>query len=393
MSDRDLEDLLSRLKPLPAPESLWERARAGRPARARRSGSRDALLLAAAAALLATLAWIVLAPPRKPILPAGTPAVPAEAAEATLRSLRALPHRIVYESFREGSWDLVLARADGSGARNLTATKGVDELYPKVSPDGTRIAFIADEGEGEARRRSLWVMNLDGTRREKIADNAREPCWSADGSRLAYVRGETERFTYTDFATRGLVVYDARSGEHREHPNRALQHLYTLNWTPDGKWFIATVHGGMGFKHGVVAIEADGLGVFDLRVDGCCRPDLSPDGTWLAWGHGDYALAVGRLDLASSPPRVTDVRIVVQSADPMETYHADWSPDGRFLAFSYGPKSRGRNLQGYLPEFPGVEAPEWNICVADASGRNRFVAITADGASNKEPDWVRATAK
>ena len=48
----------------------------------------------------------------------------------------------------------------------------------------------------------------------------------------------------------------------------------------------------------------------------------------------------------------------------------------------------GKNLKGLLPEFPGVEAPGWNICVADAAKMNRWVQITLDGKSNKEPDWM-----
>ena len=33
-------------------------------------------------------------------------------------------------------------------------------------------------------------------------------------------------------------------------------------------------------------------------------------------------------------------------------------------------------------------AKDWNICVADAAGVNRWVAVTTDGKSNKEPDWA-----
>ena len=53
---------------------------------------------------------------------------------------------------------------------------------------------------------------------------------------------------------------DVRTGQTREHVNPKLHHLYTLNWSPDGKWFVATVHGGMGFRHTILAIEADGFG-------------------------------------------------------------------------------------------------------------------------------------
>ncbi len=312
---------------------------------------------------------------------------PEGATKDLLQELRACRHKIVYETNRDGHWDLCLVNADGSNPVNLTRTPDVDELYPKASPDGTRICFAADEGKGDAKARNLYVMKADGTGRVKIADNGREPCWSADGKSVAFLKGEYEKFTYSDFATKGIFIHDLATGQTREHPNKKIHHLYTLNWSPDGKWFVATVHGGMGFKHGILAIEAEGEGVFDLQLEGC-RPDLTRDGKKIAWGHGDFAVGVADLDLSGPKPRLGGHRNAVESKDPIETYHAAWSPDGRYIAFSYGPKVKGRNLKGLLPEFPGVEAPGWNLCVADASQKNRWVALTLDGKSCKEPDWV-----
>jgi Tol biopolymer transport system component len=386
----DLEDRLADLRPLPAPPGLWERVRRGEPAPARRARlPKDAPLWAAAAALLATLYGVLSwTPDPSPVASPGA-AFPQEPSPEILERLRDYPHKILCESNREGNWELYLLGADGSAPVNVTRTPDVDELYPKVSPDGSRVCFAADEGKGEGRVRNLYVMNLDGTDRRKIADNSREPCWNGDGTAVAYLKGEFDTFTHSDFATKGIYLYDLKTGQTREHPNNAkIHHLYTLNWSPDGRWFIATVHGGMGFKHGILAIEAEGTGVFDLGLGGC-RPDLSPDGRQIAWGHGDYAVGVGDLDLASRPPKVTNIRNVVQSKEPMETYHADWSPDGKYIAFSFGPKFKGKNLKGLLPEFPGVEAPGWNVCVADVAQKNRFAILTTDGKSNKEPDWVR----
>ena len=198
---------------------------------------------------------------------------------------------------------------------------------------------------------------------------------------------EFEADTQVDFATKGIFIADLATGEVRAHPNANLRHLYTLNWTNDGRWFIATVHGAMGFTHNVIALEANGMGVVDLQLDGC-RPDLSPDGTKIAWGRSDFTLAVGDLEIGSAGPSVTNVHTVVESRDPIETYHVDWSPDGRYIAFSYGPKTTDKGLKGFLPEFPGVEAHGWNIGVADVSGRNAWMPLTTDGRSNKEPDWL-----
>lgn len=308
--------------------------------------------------------------------------------DAALReALKAYSHRIVCETNRDGNWELYAMRAEGSDPVNLTRTPDVDELYPKVSPDGGRIAFLADEGPSEARARNLYVMKLDGTERKKIAANGREPCWSPDGKKLAYLKGEFERLKLDAWATKGLFIVDLETGEEREHPNRKIHHLYALNWTPDGKWFIATVHGGMGFKHNIIALEADGEKAFDLKLPGC-RPDVSPDGRRIAWGHGDTAIGVADLEL-SPVPRATNLRNVVESREPFWTYHVDWSPDGKYVAFTYGPRPRRPSLRA-LPQCPGMDAPGWNVCVADASGKNRWVALTTGEASHKEADWVPA---
>jgi TolB protein len=310
-----------------------------------------------------------------------------EGAKELLEKLKDYKHKIVYETKRDGNWELYLVNADGSDPVNLTNTKDIDELYPKPSPDGTKICFVADEKKGKDKVRNVYVMNIDGTERTKIADNAREPCWNADSKSIAYLKGEFEDFNLQDFATKGLFIYDLKSGKTREHPNKKLHHLYTLNWSPDGKWFVATVHGGMGFQHGILAIEAEGDKVVDLKLEGC-RPNLRPDGKKIVWGHGDYCAGVADLDLTGETPKATNHHDAVESKDPVETYHVTWSPDGQYLTFTRGPKAEGKRLGNLLPEFPGVEAPGWNVCVADAAQKNHWVAITTDGKSCKQPSWA-----
>jgi Tol biopolymer transport system component len=312
---------------------------------------------------------------------------PSEPSSDLLAELKHYPHKIVYETNRDGNWELYLCNADGSGAVNLTNTPDVDELYPKPSPDGARIAFVADQGAGDAKIRNVYYMNSDGARRTKVAVNGREPCWSPDGSRIAYTKNEFEKFTFHDAATKGLFIYDLKTGETQEHINRKIQHLYTLNYTPDGKWFVATVHGGMGFSHSILAIQADGEKVVDLKLSGC-RPNVSPDGKKVCWGHGDFCAGVADLDFSGATPKATNIIDVVESKDPVETYHITWSPDMKYITFTRGPKFKSKNLKGLVPEFPGVEAPGWNVCVADASQRNRWTPITSDGKSCKQPSWI-----
>jgi Tol biopolymer transport system component len=307
------------------------------------------------------------------------------AAELT-GELKEVRGQIVYESHREGNWDLFVCNADGSNSRNLTQTPAVDEMYPKVSPDGTRICFLADEGTGKDKVRNVYYMLRDGTQRQLVAKNGRDPCWSPDGTRIAYLPGEFEQYTLKDFASRGLSIFDLAAGKSSPHPNLDLHHLYNLCWSADGNWFVATVHGGMGFQHAIIAFEANGKRVVNLNIPGC-RPDLSSDGKHIAWGASDFALRVAEIDW--SGPRVVGAHDLITSDKPIEVYHIDWSDDGRHIVFSRGPSHKSL---GAPPEMIGAMAEGWDICVAATDAPNRMLQITHDGKGNKEPDWLPAGA-
>jgi Tol biopolymer transport system component len=298
-------------------------------------------------------------------------------------NLEEVSFKIVYETFRntngKENWELYLINADGSDPVNLTKTFDIDEMYPHASPDGTKVCFVVDELVGNEKVRNVYYINIDGTGRVKVAENARQPCWSPDGKTIAYLKGEFARYNVKDYATRGIFFYDIDTRQHRQHQNKGLHHLYNICWSPDGNWFVATVHGGMGFKHANLAIEADGAGVFDLtkyKVTGC-RPDFSPDGKRITWGLSDWDLCIGDIDLHVPAPIVTNVHRVINCRKDCEVYHSDFSPDGKYVAFSYGPKAN---------EMVAGKAPGWNICVSDMTGK--WVKITRDGNHNKEPDWV-----
>jgi hypothetical protein len=136
----------------------------------------------------------------------------------------------------------------------------------------------------------------------------------------------------------------------------------------------------MGFGAAIVAFEAHGNRIFDLSSKygvGGCRLDISSDGKRITWGTTDWELCIANIDLTLSVPRVADIRSVVKCKKEYEIYHTDFSPDGKYITFSYGPEG---------DEGVGGKAPGWNICVSDLSGK--WVQITTDGNHNKEPDWV-----
>lgn len=327
-----------------------------------------------------------------PVVLLGMLAGVAQAADdETLEAdLRASPHKVLFESYVDDNWELFVMNADGSGRRNLTNTPDVHELYPQASPDGTKICFLADVHEGRDTLRSVYYMNADGTDRKLVAEKARQPCWSPDGTKIAYLPQEYSRFNVQDFASKGLVVYDLETGTSTPHPNEDIHHLYTLNWSKNGKWFVATVHGGMGYGHAILALEVDGNGVYDLGIPGC-RPCVSPDGTRVTWSPDDHTIRAADLDLSGSVPVVSN-QVTIAHHDTLHLYHPDFSPDGKYITYSVGPGGRvlanGPGTHTQVAEIVGVRG-KWDIYLMRSDGKGTPLQLTTDESlANKESEWI-----
>jgi dipeptidyl aminopeptidase/acylaminoacyl peptidase len=323
-------------------------------------------------------------------------------AEPLRDQLKALPYKIACESYVNSNWDIFVMSADGSNPVNLTKTPDLNEHYPQISPDGTRMCFVADKGEGREAVRSLYIMDIDGSNRKKIADYAREPFWSPDGKVIGYLDQEYPKFDVIDYYTKGMNFYDLATSTITPHPNYTnLHHLYNPNFCANGKWIVSTVHAGMGYDHTILLIEAHGTNIIDLKIPGC-RPRFSPDGHQVAWGASDNEIASGPIDTDSDHPQMGQWHVRIKDAKN-KIYHARWSPDGQFLSFSRGPDGEGDvtkpgTFQAAC-EIMGVYAMGWNIGVVSArnTGTNDlnlgteadFTMITTNGLSNKESAWFR----
>ena len=333
------------------------------------------------------------------VLLEATPGV-AQAQSPFRERLKALPYKIAFESYVADNWEIWVMNADGSNPVNLTRTPKVQEHYPQVSPDGTRIAFSVDTGEGRDTVRSLWVMDVDGKNRKKLVDSAREPFWSPDGKVIGFLPQEYPKFNVVDFSTKGMSFYHLDSGKIEAHPNtEKLFHLYNPSFSKNGKWIAATVHAGMGVDHAILLIEAKGDKIINLKIPGC-RPWLSPDGKQIAWGAGDHEIAAAPLDTEAETPVVGPWRVRIVD-EKNKIYHVDWSPDCRFLCISRGPDGEGDlSKPGTFQaacEIVGVHAQGWNLAAVSAerdgtldlntAKESDFSMLTTNGWSNKESAW------
>jgi DNA-binding winged helix-turn-helix (wHTH) protein/Tol biopolymer transport system component len=119
---------------------------------------------------------------------------------------------------RDGSWvtymsypnrNLWRSRADGNEPRQLTFPP-VAVMYPRISPDGTKVAYGAvDEGGIEC----AYVLPLAGGTPRKVAEHATSASWSPDGNSLLI--GPDDDFTV------GLRTVDLQSGKIDSVPGSA----------------------------------------------------------------------------------------------------------------------------------------------------------------------------
>jgi len=234
--------------------------------------------------------------------------------------------------------------ADGSGVTQLA----VGEFHGlAVSPDGQWIAF--------SRGLDLHVIRADGSGLRQITTYGWDPAWSPDGTRLVYA------------GPRGLLTIALAGGD----PVRLTTGGYYDDapaWSPDGSRI--AFDRGDGIEYPVIWLaNSDGSGELGLTAYlnnapsfwASWSPLWSPDGSRLAFiAHNSKS----QITLFVMQADGSEVR-VLDSGDYKHRSLSDWSPDGRWIAFT---------------KYSGSEYPRPDIYLASAVATT--VRTTADGRSH-----------
>lgn len=98
-----------------------------------------------------------------------------------------IPCSIVFETDRDGNWEIYSMAADGSALRNLSNNPG-DDLAPVWSPDGSQVAFVSNRENGAEGGQFIYIMNADGSavRQLSLENESKWPDWSHDGMFITY---------------------------------------------------------------------------------------------------------------------------------------------------------------------------------------------------------------
>ena len=174
--------------------------------------------------------------------------------------------------------DVWSANADGSNRRQLT-TDAAGDFHPAWSPNGAKIVFASDRDAAQGTA-DLFVMNADGTGQVNITStpgvNEDYPSWSPDGAQIAFSRdGDIYTASPDGSSLAALTQTPAIDVE--------------PDWSPDGNQIVFRT--GFSANDEIWKMNANGTGQVNLTNNGSLvdeRPSWSPAGDKIVFVRGAF---------------------------------------------------------------------------------------------------------
>lgn len=351
---------------------------------------------------------------------------------------------IAYARHTVAGWSIIVSRLNGAGARDITAEAGLGTgfsgypdwspdgkqvifshenpdlpfeaaivsfdlatgaehaitnlvdataLWPRISPDGTKIVYAAVFGE---RGYDIYTIGVDGTNPTRLTRAVGweiEPTWSPDGTQIAYAGvGESNS---------DIIVMNADGSSPHDVTNTPRSSEVEPSWTARGIYFRGDATGQE--QLGLIRPDGTGLRMLTSGLFENSDPYASSDGKRIVFVSGRNS----RSEITIATPRFKAVTHGPHDSDP------SWSRDHRFLAFvrargvakqdiwvvradGSGPRNltRGRGVNwgpAWSPDgksvafvrFESFGAQIW-LMRSDGSAQR---ALTTAGALNDHPSW------
>ena len=265
---------------------------------------------------------------------------------------------------------IYVAASDGSSVELVHGGRGDEDVnfYPRVSPDGSKIAFMKYRHvEWLFRVSHHWeiaISELDGSvgrliefprRRSSRGIVFRSPTWGPEESWIAYSSASDVYVEEVGGPGARSIVNIGELGE-----NSYITGL-PLAWSPDGRriaFFVGVDRSGSGDQRGLYTVGVDGSGLKKI-AERTGAPAWSPDGSRIAFANWELSRRRDSLDytvksLNTIAPDGSDLREIISF--PRGRFNwgggfsvpsgASWSPDGSGIIFGkYTAASDGSTLQ------------------------------------------------
>jgi serine/threonine protein kinase len=213
--------------------------------------------------------------------------------------------------------------------------------HPRWSPSGDRIAFSRMEGE----RNDVYVLTRATGQVQRLTrdGNSTSPEWSADGTRLGWLRSD---------ATAASIVWQQAdgSGAPVAIPTPGLS-PFAFVFDPRGKYLAVVT--GTPFAHDIVMVPLDSTQkqrpLTNTSADEL-QPSISPDGRWLAFTSAETGVAEAYVSSVDDP--TTRVQVTTDGGgEPV------WAGDGKSLIV----RSRRMEIESVtLSLMPRIEVTRTN---------------------------------
>ena len=187
--------------------------------------------------------------------------------------------RIVFDSTRDGDWEIYSMKIDGSNQTRLTKSKGRD-AHPFWSRDGKKIVFQSPRNGKNDRDVDIYTMDSDGSNVVRLTNMkgfCGVPAWSPDGKKIVFQHSEQ-----IGVSSWNIFIMD-KDGNNLKKLTSTDANDQVPNWSPDGKRII--FHSDKSGRNQLYTMKPDGSDVQQLTDHESNNQSaaFSPDGTKIAF--------------------------------------------------------------------------------------------------------------
>ena len=311
--------------------------------------------------------------------------------------------QIIFDSERDGNFEIYVMNADGSSQRRLTTWERGNQ-FPAWSPDGKSIIFTS-WGREDGLRAAIFAMDPDGSHVTRIsrgigkqntprflADRQTSASWSPDGKRILFESDDMHGNAGDLF----IMDADGSNVQRLTTTPGAGKFSSDYDWSPDGSQI--AFDSNRDGDTDIYVMAADGSNVKRLtdtpgkQLSG--KPRWSRDGKRILFSSSrgqdsDNPMEVGELYVMNADG--FNIRRLTYTADNGESSDGGWSPDGRKIVFRSGsPANPGTGDKNRMTLPSGDVSQQWwnsqEIYFMDADGSN-VQRLTSNDAFDGHPRW------